>query len=397
MHSRCPRLFLSVALLAALVGHAPADVVTIPADRDNTLYQDTSGVFSNGAGDHVFVGNSNQQPGFQRKRALVRFDVASAVPPGSVVNSVTLLFNLSRTRDGDPQMVQVHRLTADWGEAGSHAPGSEGGGTGAQSGDATWFHRFTPTQTWNTPGGDFAAAPSASVTMAAAGPVTIASTPALVSDVQAFVDAASTNFGWILIGDESTSQTAKRLDSHDNGSAANRPMLIVDFTPPVPPGISCRGSRVNAGAGSPVNVLFVNGSTGDSQRVVIVAPGSPLQVAMQPSPSGPNPGPFVMYLHFGEPSGSTVTPLPRNLGLFCFPIPVTGGGPQPRKIWNNIGRFRKLGFPDFPSTPAPSFPVFAPQGTNRMATVTLQAILADNGSSAAGPASISNAVILKIQ
>jgi hypothetical protein len=54
----------------------------------------------------------------------------------------------------------------------------------------------------------------------------------MVADVQAWVDGAEGNFGWILVGDESTATTAKRFNSVQNLTVDNRPSLTIVFTPP---------------------------------------------------------------------------------------------------------------------------------------------------------------------
>jgi hypothetical protein len=54
----------------------------------------------------------------------------------------------------------------------------------------------------------------------------------MVGDVQSWLDNPITNFGWILIGEEETSRTAKRFDSKDNPTTNNRPVLRVTYTEP---------------------------------------------------------------------------------------------------------------------------------------------------------------------
>jgi len=216
--------------------HAAADTVDLAATADNTLYESTSGALSNGAGQHIFAGATGD--GLER-RAVIRFDVASAIPSGSLVTSVELHLNMSRTRAGATP-VDLHRLLADWGEGTSDAGGEEGDGTAATTGDATWIHTFFDTVSWLSPGGDFAGAASASTSVADLGPYTWASTVTLVADVQQWLDGAAANHGWLLLG-SSAARTAKRFDSRDNPSAANRPRLTVVFTPPAL-GACCDGS-----------------------------------------------------------------------------------------------------------------------------------------------------------
>jgi hypothetical protein len=50
------------------------------------------------------------------------------------------------------------------------------------------------------------------------------------TDVQSWLNTPATNFGWIVVGDESVQQTAKRLDSSEHPTAVNRPRLRVYYT-----------------------------------------------------------------------------------------------------------------------------------------------------------------------
>ena len=112
------------------------------------------------------------------------------------------------------------------------------------------------TVAWTTPGGDFTAAASASADVPDMNAVTWGSTPELVADVQAWVDDPSSNFGWIVIGNESARITAKRFASRQAPQAAQRPRLVIDFqsataatpTPTVTPGTaSCTGDCNGSG------------------------------------------------------------------------------------------------------------------------------------------------------
>jgi hypothetical protein len=199
--------------------------VTIGASKDNTLYQDTTGSLSDGAGQHFFTGRTNA--GF-RRRALVAFNLAGNIPQHAVILSARLTLNMSRTSSFG-ERVDLHRVLADWGEGTSVAAGDEGSGTGATTGDATWIHRFFNTQTWSTPGGDFDATPSETLHVSGVGTYTWGPTPVMVSDVQRWLDTASSNFGWLLIGNETSLQTTKRFDSKDNAVDSLRPRLVVTY------------------------------------------------------------------------------------------------------------------------------------------------------------------------
>ena len=53
----------------------------------------------------------------------------------------------------------------------------------------------------------------------------------MVADVQSWLDDFSTNFGWLLLGNESSTQTSKRFDSRENATGGNRPVLTVEYLP----------------------------------------------------------------------------------------------------------------------------------------------------------------------
>ncbi len=231
---------LLLALLAALEANfhllppARADlnvVATLAAIKDNTLYESATGAISNGAGEYLFAGTI--QTGAIR-RAVIAFDIAGSLPAGSTINSVTLELNMSRTVSGN-QAVALQRLLADWGEGASNASGEEGMGAPSATGDATWVHTFYDTQLWGTTGGSFTPTASASTLVGGIGSYTWGSTAQMVADVQGWLDSPASNFGWILIGDESALQSAKRFDSAQNSTVANRPVLTIDYTPPGEP------------------------------------------------------------------------------------------------------------------------------------------------------------------
>jgi len=165
----------------------------------------------------------------------------------------------------------------------------------------------------------------------------------------------------------------------------------------LPQSFACRIGAVDIAA-SPVgySVLRINGIEGNADRVVTAAQGTAVTIFMDAPPSGPTSARFALYVWLGEPSEGTVTPHPVQLGEMCFPTPLAGGTPQPKKIWNNIGKFPQLGYPDYPSSPAPSMVLSKPSGISNPLTATFQGFIMDDGSAANKPASITNAVILKV-
>ncbi len=217
---------LSVFVLLACCGGLAAGAVIVDFESvaDNTLYESTSGALSNGAGEFCFVGANSTG---NRRRAVMSFDLSS-IPAGSQILSVTLTVHLSQKPPAAPATtVGVHRLTAMWGESTSDAGTPGGNGTAAAVGDATWIHTFSPGSLWATAGGDFIAGASSSIPVDAVGSYTWGSTPGLVADVQSWIYGTNGNFGWLLLGDESTNQTARRFDTRENLTATAPTLSIV--------------------------------------------------------------------------------------------------------------------------------------------------------------------------
>lgn len=217
---------------------AIADTIELGATHDNTLYEDSGGFLSNGAGTGFFVGSTGSGA---LRRGLVVFDVSS-IPAGSTITSVSLQLRMNRTTAG-AQPVQLRRLTSDWGEGASDAGDPGGGGAASEPGDATWIHTFYDTQLWSTEGGDFVTAISASTSVAGNGLYSW-SGAGLVSDVQDWVDGANANYGWILIGNESSTGTSKRFASREAVTEADRPKLTIEYTLPpqfAPADMNCDG------------------------------------------------------------------------------------------------------------------------------------------------------------
>lgn len=142
--------------------------------------------------------------------------------------------------DSTSRTIELHKLTNDWGEGvtgqGAAIMGS-GQGFAANAGDATWNARLFPSTSWTAPGGDFAAAASSStlVDNVVNTPFTWLSTPALVSDVQGWLDSPANNFGWAVINTaETTPSDFRAFYTRDFSDAGLRPALQVSYTAAVP-------------------------------------------------------------------------------------------------------------------------------------------------------------------
>ena len=199
--------------------------VQIGALKDNTLYESATGLLSNGSGPSFYSGRTMQAQN-ARRRAVIAFDVAASVPLGSVITSVTLRLHVSQTAQGSP--VSLNRLTANWGEGTSNAGAAGGGGAPATPNDATWLHRFFNTALWASQGGDFQPSQSAVATVSGPGYITWSSEQ-MRADVENWLIHPGSNFGWILLGNESTPGSARIFESREASTAEERPVLIVEF------------------------------------------------------------------------------------------------------------------------------------------------------------------------
>lgn len=225
-------LLLLLSSLASTVANAQSTTTTLSPIRDNTLYERVAGDVSNGAGEHLFFGQTGANAGNVLRRAIFTFDFA-AIPPGSVITDVQLSFTVNMVPPGSTSFdANVHRVIADWGEGTSDAPGPEGGGTSSTPNDATWIHTFFDTDLWANPGGDFSPTSSATTNIGTGAPELFTfSSAQLIADAQDMVNTPASNFGWVILGDENGSMNARRIASRENPTAINQPSVEITFEP----------------------------------------------------------------------------------------------------------------------------------------------------------------------
>ena len=230
----CFALSLSFASLAA------AESVSLSATKDNTLFQPSDGTsqLSNAKGD-ILVGRAGAPSNYTTRRGLIDFDIAANVPAGATITGVSLAMCETAGNNGT-RTVELHRLLRDWGEGTSISSSA----AQATNGDATWSYTFynaanpSVSPPWTAPGGDYDYSPtlSAAATITAGSPNAIftwssANNPQMRADVQSWLDQPTTNFGWLMLGDESTGQTTKRFSSREATTAGYRPLLTIDYSP----------------------------------------------------------------------------------------------------------------------------------------------------------------------
>ena len=227
---------------------ASGQSVTLGASSSNTLIQVASSAgtaqLSNGQGD-IYVGRTNQDrqgpPTMSIRRGLVAFDIADNVPAGATITGVTLAMQDEMGMNGN-QTISLSRMLRAWGQGASFFPG--GIGAAAANNDVTWYYTFfnasnpAASPAWSVPGGqpgvDFSSTASAQAldsTSATSQTVVWSSTasPAMIADVQDWLDSPATNFGWIMIGNESAGQTAKRFGGQYAPAQESPPQLTVQY------------------------------------------------------------------------------------------------------------------------------------------------------------------------
>ncbi|MFN3243181.1 MAG: beta strand repeat-containing protein [Planctomycetota bacterium] len=204
---------------------ADSETIMLNATADNTIYQEATNN-SNGAGTQLIVGRTAGTSSTLSRRGLVQFDISS-VPAGSTVTNATLTLVSDTPAVTGNQSIAIRRLTQAWTEGSSNAGNPGGLGAVAAGGGATWANRTTPSTAWSSAGGSFAAA---TATIMVGAPGTDVSGD-LSSDVQGWLDATFSNFGWALVGNEGATTTAKRFSTREG---SNPPVLTVTYTRPLP-------------------------------------------------------------------------------------------------------------------------------------------------------------------
>ena len=179
--------------------------------KDNTIFSE-SGTLSDALGPLVAGQTDATNGGPYLRRALLAFDVAGQLPAGALITSAQLNLNLTTVGPVGPGGFALYPVLEDWGEGTSSNPA--GDATAATTNDATWTQRFYRDTSWTSQGGSFAPNASATTTLGMLLGAYTWESDRLAADVQAWLDYPATNFGWILLGDE-TMTSVRVFDSRE--------------------------------------------------------------------------------------------------------------------------------------------------------------------------------------
>ena len=245
------------ALLLSTRANAHGDATWV-ASLDTTIGSDHL-TYSDGKGTHLYAGDTYGSHGI--RRALTYFNIASTsgctdniggngfndcvIPSGSQITSASVTFYLEKLPGGQgTETFSLYRLYQGWSEGSSNSdPDLGGGGLRPASGaDATWQYRvYSLGYTWSTLGGYFSGARASNNMGTGLGAKTFSSAN-LASDVQLWVNSASSNHGWILRGPEATTyKSARVFGSRESATASHRPTLHIQYLRPQ--GASCSATH----------------------------------------------------------------------------------------------------------------------------------------------------------
>jgi RHS repeat-associated protein/uncharacterized repeat protein (TIGR01451 family) len=149
-------------------------------------------------------------------RSLLKFNLSS-IPADATITSATLMLRLNYGTGTSTRTLNVFPVLRNWTEAG-----------------VTW-NRFDGTNGWQISGAqgslDYDLTAIGSREFIGTEAVGFKGIPISISVIQAYVSGARVNYGWILRMN-TESNLLKEFASSDDTTAANRPMLVVEYTLP---------------------------------------------------------------------------------------------------------------------------------------------------------------------
>lgn len=166
------------------------------------------------------------------KRGLLKFSDVALIPAGATIVSAILTMYVESEADTSDRNLSVHRALTHW-----NSGLRDGATPGTLEDGSTWNNRNNDnvgggTLAWaggagGGSGTDYAAVATATTLITGVGSFTWDVT----ADVAAWVAGTATNWGWWVLGDEVNNNSNKVITSAEGATAANRPKLVVTFTP----------------------------------------------------------------------------------------------------------------------------------------------------------------------
>jgi hypothetical protein len=262
MESAVKQVLLVGFAVLAVASFARASVVTVGAAKDAMIFGTSGDIDTGNASGKGPVLAAGADGSSNKNRALILYDVASAVPAGATITDVTMTLSLAQVAGSKAstylsRTFRLFDLRQAWGEGNSGLPTSSnltgvGQGYPRQTGDSTWDYAFYDANAsaggkWNAGsadlhGGNFAAIESgvATFTTFTVDTPYSWSSPAMVGDVQNWLDGALPNNGWLIKSDLETSPTSFLSFWSKEGAAVNTdpgsepPALTITYTAPEP-------------------------------------------------------------------------------------------------------------------------------------------------------------------
>jgi hypothetical protein len=307
MNSTLAKFSLATTIVVASISSAAAQTaISIVPNKDTTLYESASGSLAGGGSSYVFVGRVGGGGNFERRRAVMRWDIAGSIPAGSRILSAQLDLWVDQSSAFLPIATNVHRVLQDWSEGTVVAPGGGGQGGTSAAGETTWIHTNFPSQLWANAGGDFAATPSLTFDLPGIGAVVTPSSDGLVADVQSMLDNPANNFGWLLKTNEILTSNARKINSRN--AAALQPKLNIIYLAPGQTGTWGTGWSVGTGTFQ----LSISGTAAGGSTV-------PFTFSNAPSPS-------VGVNFYSLALNAAGTPLlPNSFAYLPLSGPIVGG------------------------------------------------------------------------
>jgi uncharacterized repeat protein (TIGR01451 family) len=251
----------SAAVNGSHAGTSGSVDATIPSTKSTWNYQDRA--TNNYGADPALVMESNSP---FLCHSFVEFDLAS-IPAGATINSATLRLvhsNLTNafgdTEAGSPFTVGVRRLTRSWVEGTAL--------NAAQAGSLTWSSAGSTA--WTTAGADFAATNYGSFVGGASDALGTIYSVNVMTLVNEWYQGTQANNGLVLVplNNPGSGDHFFSVFSDDATNSANRPQLLVTYTPASTP------ATTTAISVSPVLVTASGGGTNVNVSMTVTATGA---------------------------------------------------------------------------------------------------------------------------